>query len=72
MVIRSLVIVAALCLCATSVSALTVEECRAKYKAAMSKHKSGVGTDWAGFQEKRCGISKASAPKPATAAPGKD
>ena len=33
MMIRSLAIVAALCLFGTSASALTMEECRAKYKA---------------------------------------
>jgi len=33
MMIRSLAIVAALCLFGTSASALTMKECRAKYKA---------------------------------------
>jgi hypothetical protein len=53
MMIRRLAIVAALCLFGTSASALTMEECRAKYKAAMDKStKSGIGMDWAQFQVK--------------------
>ena len=51
--IRSLVIVTALGLCGTSASALTMQECRDKYKAA---HTAGTyaGT-WIGFQETKCG-----------------
>jgi hypothetical protein len=70
LMIRSLVIVTALCLCGTSASALTMHECRAKYKAAQTKR--GVGLTWANFQEKYCGTkAKAHAPKPTPAAPVK-
>jgi hypothetical protein len=55
MMIRRLAIVAALCLFGTSASALTMEECRAKYKAAMDKSKGGVAIPWVGFQEQECG-----------------
>ena len=34
-------------------SALTMHECRAKYKAAQTKR--GVGLTWVNFQEKYCG-----------------
>ena len=68
--IRSLAIITALCLFGTSASALTMEECRAKYKAAMDKNKAGVGMSWGDFQETECGI-KAVEPKPAPAAPVK-
>jgi hypothetical protein len=54
MMIRSFVIVTALSLCSTSASALSMKECRAKYKAAQTK--SGVGLSWVSFQEKKCGI----------------
>jgi hypothetical protein len=66
--IRSLVIVTALGLCSTSASALTVQECRDKYKAA---HAAGTyaGT-WIGFQETKCGINaKATTPPAATPKP---
>jgi hypothetical protein len=66
--IRSLAMITALCLFGTSASALTTEECRAKYKAAMNK--GGVGMSWGDFQETECGI-KAVEPKPAPAAPVK-
>ena len=59
--IRSLVIVTALGLCGRSASALTMQECRDKYKAA---HTAGTyaGT-WIGFQETKCGINaKVAAP----------
>ena len=53
--IRSLVIVIALCLCGTSASAeLTMQECRAKYTAALA-HGGWVGDSWVAFQEKQCG-----------------
>ena len=72
MMIRSLAIVTALCLCGTSASATTMQECRAKYKAAQTKSKSGIGLSWVGFQETKCGIKgKTHAPKPALAAPVK-
>jgi hypothetical protein len=65
--IRSLVIVGALCLWGTSASALTMQECRAKYKAA---HAAGtIGINWIDYQKKHCGISaKATAPPPAAPA----
>jgi hypothetical protein len=57
MMIRNLVIITALCLCGTSASAapLTMQECRAKYKAAQAAGTLG-GQTWVGFQEKECGI----------------
>ena len=62
-VIRSLVIVTAICLCGTSASALTMDECRAKYNAAQVPGK--LVMKWADFQEKQCGINtKATAPTP--------
>ena len=69
--IRSFAIITALCLCGTSASAaLTIEECKAKYKAAYAT-KSYAGT-WIAFQEAKCGINtKATAPKTAPAAPVK-
>ena len=66
--IRSLVIVTALGLYGTSASALTMEECRDKYKAA---HTAGTyaGT-WVSFQETKCGINtKATTPPPAAPKP---
>jgi hypothetical protein len=52
--IRSLAIVAALCLCGASAKAeLTMQECRAKYKAEQAAGK--LGQNWADFQEKKCG-----------------
>jgi hypothetical protein len=52
--IRSLVIVAALCLCGTSAKAeLTMQECKAKYKAEQAA--GTLGLNWADFQEKKCG-----------------
>jgi hypothetical protein len=67
-IIRSLAIVTALCLLGTSASATTMQECRAKYKAA---HAAGTyaGT-WIGFQETKCGIdTKATTPPPAAPKP---
>jgi hypothetical protein len=71
--IRSLLIVTALCLYATSASALTMEECRAKYKAEQAKDaKAGVGMSWVDYQQRECGISaKVTEPKPPPAAPAK-
>jgi hypothetical protein len=72
MMIRRLTIVAALCLFGTSASALSMEECRAKYKAAMDKAKGGIGIAWGEYQEKECGISaNAPEPKPTPSAPVK-
>ena len=64
--IRSFVIVTALGLCGTSASALTMQDCRAKYKA---DHAAGTyaGT-WPSFQETKCGI-KATTPPPAAPKP---
>ena len=69
--IRSFAIITALCLCGTSASAaLTIEECKAKYKAAHAT-KTYAGT-WIAFQETKCGIhTKDTVPKPAPAAPVK-
>ena len=62
--IRSLVIVTALGLCGTSASALTMDECRAKYKAVKASGRSG--DTWIGFQENVCGINtKSTRPPPA-------
>ena len=44
-----------LSLSGTAASALTMEECRAKYKVAMTARTLG-GLSWHGFQEKECGI----------------
>jgi hypothetical protein len=67
MMIRSLAIVAALCLFGTSASALTMEECRAKYKAEKAAGRAAIV--WADYQKKRCGIDpEAAAPKPTSAA----
>ena len=72
MPIRSLVVITALSLLCTSANALTMEECRAKYKVAMKQYKGGVGIHWSTYQEKECGISaKAAEPKSAPAAPVK-
>ena len=68
--IRSLVTVAALCLFGASANALTMEECRANYKAAIA-NKSAYKS-WVDYQQRYCGINdKAAAPKPAPAAPVK-
>ena len=67
--IRSFAIITALCLCGTSASAaLTIEECKAKYKAAHAT-KTYAGT-WIAFQETKCGINtKATTPPPAAPKP---
>jgi hypothetical protein len=68
LMIRSLVIVTALCLCGTSASALTMHECRARYKAAQATGRGGQ--TWATFQERKCGIhAKTTTPTPPPAAP---
>lgn len=67
-VIRSLVIVTALGLCGASASASTMEECMAKYKAAVASNR--LDGTWAEFQKTKCGINTkattplATAPKP--------
>ena len=66
--IRSLVIVSALGLCGTSARALTTQECRDKYKAAIAAG-TYAGT-WIAFQETKCGINtKATTPPPAATKP---
>jgi hypothetical protein len=65
MVIRYLVI----CLFGTSVNALTMEECRARYKADMAP-KGAARMTWHDYQVKRCGIDpNASAPTPKPSPP---
>jgi hypothetical protein len=63
--IRCFIIVTALCLCGTSASAapLTMQECRAKYKAARAKG-AVPGDTWVGFQDKICGIKPPPARRP--------
>jgi hypothetical protein len=62
MEIRGLVIVVVACLFGTSVNALTMEECRAQYKADLD-HKGRPFTSWPDYQVKRCGVDpKAVAP----------
>jgi hypothetical protein len=64
MVIRCLVIVVVVCLFGTSVDALTMQECRAQYKAHLGP-KGGASISWHDYQVKRCGIDpNASAPTP--------
>jgi hypothetical protein len=70
MLVRNLVTVAALCLFGASANALTMEECKANYKAAIAKKT--FPRSWVDYQERYCGINdKAAAPKPAPAAPVK-
>jgi hypothetical protein len=56
MAVRNLVIVSALCLCGTAASAapLTMQECRAKYKAVQAAGTLS-GQTWVGFQVRECG-----------------
>ena len=69
MVIRCLVTVVAVCLFGTSANALTMEECRAQYKADMAP-KGAARMSWHDYQVKRCGIDpNASAPTPIPSAP---
>jgi hypothetical protein len=67
MLMRRFVIVAALCLCGTSASALTMPECSAKYKAAPA---AGTlkGQSWAVFRRAECGPDASPAAVPATPA----
>jgi hypothetical protein len=58
------VVVAVVCLFGTSVNALTMQECRAQYKADLGP-KGGAGISWPAYQAKYCGIDpNASAPTP--------
>ena len=71
MLIRCLVAVVAVCLFGTSANAqtLTMEECRAQYKADMAP-KEAARMSWHDYQVKRCGIDpKASAPTQKPSAP---
>lgn len=54
--IRSLLCFTALCLCGTSLGAatLTMQECRAKYKAAVAT--GTIHYSWADYQVKQCGL----------------
>ncbi|MGY4176089.1 hypothetical protein ACVIHH_001380 [Bradyrhizobium sp. USDA 4518] len=64
---RCLVIVAVIGLFTSSTNAMTMEECRAQYKAEYNHpaKKKGIGIDWHGYQTKRCGIDpNASVPAP--------
>ena len=62
MVIRFFVTVAAVGLFGTPVNALTMEECRAQYKADLAP-KGAARITWHDYQVKRCGIDpNASAP----------
>ena len=72
MVSVRLVTVAAIWLSSTSANALTMDECRAQYKADHGATKKGLAMSWVDYQVKRCGIDpKASAPTPKPAAPTK-
>jgi hypothetical protein len=67
--IRCLVAVVAVCLFGTSANALTMEECRAQYKADMAP-KEAARMTWHDYQVKRCGIDPdASAPTSKPSAP---
>jgi hypothetical protein len=70
MVVRCLVIVVVVCLFGTSVNALTMQECRAQYKAHLGHGpKGGASINWHDYQVKRCGIDpNASAPTPSPSA----
>ena len=70
--LRLLVTVAAMSLLGTSANAaMTMEECKAQYKAEHTDKKP-VGLTWVDYQAKRCGIDpKASAPTSKPAAPVK-
>jgi len=72
MIFVRLVTVAAICLFGTSANALTMDECRAQYKADQAAAKKGLAMTWVDYQVKRCGLDpKASAPPPKPAAPTK-
>ena len=67
--IRCLVAVVAVCLFGNSANALTMEECRAQYKADMAP-KEAARMTWHDYQVKRCGIDPdASAPTSKPSAP---
>ncbi|WFU46001.1 hypothetical protein QA640_45320 (plasmid) [Bradyrhizobium sp. CB82] len=67
---KRLVIVAAISVFGTSAHALTMQECRAQYKADAAAKVLHLA--WVDYQVKRCGIDpKASVPTPSPAAPVK-
>jgi hypothetical protein len=69
--LRLLVTVAAMSLLGTSANALTMQECKAQYKADLAT-KNHRFRSWDEYQVQRCGIDpKASAPTPKSAAPVK-
>jgi hypothetical protein len=61
MVLRSLAIVVALCVCGTSANALTMKECSVKYKAAQT---AGTlkGQKWNDFRKAECGADAEATP----------
>ena len=62
---RDLVALAAISLFSTSATALTMEECRAQYKAEKAAGTGERAYGWIDYQVKICGIDpKASAPTP--------
>jgi hypothetical protein len=64
--IARLAIVAALCVCATSASALSMKECSEKYKAAQA---AGNKLKWNDFRKAECAADAAATPAAAPAAP---
>jgi hypothetical protein len=64
--IARLAIVAVLCVCATSASALSMKECSDKYKAAQA---AGNKLKWNDFRKAECAADAAATPAPATPAP---
>ncbi|KRQ97456.1 hypothetical protein CQ12_01910 [Bradyrhizobium jicamae] len=68
--IRRIVIVAAISAFSTSVNALSMQECRAQYRADHAAR--DVRMSWVDYQVKRCGINpKASTPTPKSTGPTK-
>ena len=59
---RSLIAIAAISLFGTSASAITMEACRARYKAEKAAGTGERVYSWVDYQEKICGHPKASAP----------
>jgi len=71
MVIRCLMTVVVVCLLGTPVNAMTMEECKAQYKADLGP-KGEASTSWPDYQMKRCGINpNDAAPKQKRSAPTK-
>ena len=61
MIARPLAILTILCLCGTSVQALTMKECSAKYKAAQTSGTTG-GQKWQDFRKAECGSNATATP----------